>query len=494
MKRETRALVAQPRSHFSEPSSVMANDDASRILEALDVVCEASSEDLGLHPEEVHRLLDKLTWVTKADPVKRLIDSLQEHLEDIEASLDSDPHTAVKQKDFRQILERRSLANDYDEWEAITYGCSKAEFVSQNLSQVSDKQQWHAGLYSKEKGGVSQNTIRRGMKLLVIERLYGSSGISPFFAHVAKRLDDITYDRLPELVQSLQELQAIERLVGRAHDWFEDCNQAYCGKFAFHKYQKRFSYSVEEKLSQGLSSSSSVVESPAFRKRKTRATHEQNKKPFSPSRNGAPRQPSTNEGVASIDATLARSTYPGQEPPRQAPAEKMGGPVEQLRVLEPRDLTPQEEHDQQNSWNTSSAPAASRIVQSDHRFELGPLLSNTSSDGMYLTIPSSSGEQQQSITDLVRLEEASSFGCFPQAIEYYNSPRPRLNALCWPQAVEPPNFREYNPNAPSWPQAVEPPNFREYNPNAPSWPQAVEEYNSLAYNLSNPPWPRAGDQ
>lgn len=135
---------------------------------------------------------------------------------------------------FRKGLGERSLAVQFNEWEAGKYNYSRLTDIYCNL-QLGDgtsesRAPEFARTFSLPDDNVVLSAIRRGTKLLLFERLTGEVCYTPILIFNSHRFHRIRYSDLSRLRKSFISSKELTSLAQSSAGWFRQCCRKYEGK------------------------------------------------------------------------------------------------------------------------------------------------------------------------------------------------------------------------------------------------------------------------
>ena len=235
----------------------MSPINSVRVVEALDVLCNAPSELLLSYKGKLRALLRKLN--PPSIPVEQLMQALQDsekvkeplsklRVEDIVAGAaweeadrrivdfqlaTGSPGSA--QEKLRRVLSQRSLAQEFNDWDSKNHfqvskgetrqGGRKRTFISANAHRFRNSD-------AASKG------IGLGQKLLVFEEFLGV-GFSALFIFCHKKFEEVASKQLNELKYAIDKQhedaisnnqESIKDLAEQKTTWLRECQEAYEGK------------------------------------------------------------------------------------------------------------------------------------------------------------------------------------------------------------------------------------------------------------------------
>ena len=238
----------------------MSLDDSTRVLEALNVLCNAPNEILLSHKTKLNAVVRKLAKLRT--PVENLVGKLEDNLENIERRLsqecvediksgpkwkDEDPRIMdiqitenselTSDEKLRRVLGQRSLAMEFYDWKN-----------NRQTSEDYQKQGRRSGLVSKylsinrhrfKKVKVAERGINLGRKLLKFEKSLGV-GFSALLIFCQTFFERVKEEQLIDLKDAIdkQHLDAIhdkqesvKQLSEQKAEWLDAKQTAYNGKW-----------------------------------------------------------------------------------------------------------------------------------------------------------------------------------------------------------------------------------------------------------------------
>ena len=138
-------------------------------------------------------------------------------------------HLAIK---FRKGLSQRSLVTEFDTWELNTYGSSKLSGLVANARLARKCGYITAFLKAKplfKDLPTTRTGINNGIKLLVLERLFGENTVSAVLLFVPRQSQMVKHEELTSLNMLLGSSKWITELVDGRADWFDKCQKYYDG-------------------------------------------------------------------------------------------------------------------------------------------------------------------------------------------------------------------------------------------------------------------------
>jgi hypothetical protein len=136
---------------------------------------------------------------------------------------------------FRAGIARRSLADEYLLWEKEKYQTSRVDTLILDLASNNKK---HVSEYvtsnSLFKGSkAARESILRGIKYRVFEKIYGSEGVSSFLIFANKQFRALQYRLLPLLAEKIKGSESWHGLADDKSKWMEECQALYEGQSHF---------------------------------------------------------------------------------------------------------------------------------------------------------------------------------------------------------------------------------------------------------------------
>ena len=162
-------------------------------------------------------------------------DKLQRITEDPRVvDLQLDKGTVSPTAKFRKGLSQRSLAIEYTRWEICVHRSSRVGELVEN-SYLEGRNNGHITEYldvNKDRfknQQVTRTGIEHGIKLLVFERLLGTSGISAILSFRYRRFRMVKYQDLAFLKTMVNQSSWLATLVEQKADWLDNCQSCYDG-------------------------------------------------------------------------------------------------------------------------------------------------------------------------------------------------------------------------------------------------------------------------
>jgi hypothetical protein len=134
---------------------------------------------------------------------------------------------------LRAGLARRSLADTYLSWEKEAFGTSRVDTLV--LHPDSNSRYHHVQEYvtsnslfkSKRAAG---DSILRGIKYRVFEKIYGSEGVTSFLVFANRQFRAVQYRFLPLLAEKIKGSKCWHGLANDKSKWMEECQAVYDGQ------------------------------------------------------------------------------------------------------------------------------------------------------------------------------------------------------------------------------------------------------------------------
>ena len=216
--RETSNPPSTPASssnHQSDPASTSTVD----LVEALDRDETAIKE-----------FLSKSVTIATKDELNRAIEDPR--VVDLQFAEGPRSQTAK----FRRILSERSLASEFREWEFQKHRSSRVEELVRDHTYSQEKRNGHISEYLQcnthrfINQRATRNGIEYGIKLLVFEKLVGTSGISAIFSFGHHKFRVLKYEELASLREMVDRSEWIKELAQRKAAWLDGCQIQYDGR------------------------------------------------------------------------------------------------------------------------------------------------------------------------------------------------------------------------------------------------------------------------
>ena len=112
---------------------------------------------------------------------------------------------------FRKGLSQRFLAIKYSLWENCTYKSSRVSELVEDLATAQEKAAGHIKEYINLNGHrfintqITRTRIEHGIKMLVLEKLFGKKAISAILSFKYKRFRVVKYKNLDSLIKNMKQ-------------------------------------------------------------------------------------------------------------------------------------------------------------------------------------------------------------------------------------------------------------------------------------------------
>jgi len=159
------------------------------------------------------------------------------------------PHPTQEVK-FRGMLGKRSLALEFDYWQLDEKKVSKVDLLFQKLTGQSDtissinlssgtppldnclKRVGHITEFLRSRGGfvdiaAARNGIDQGVRLLVLEKMYGKAAISSFMSFATAWFRKLLGSDIAQLASDMKAIPWIDELINARAEWFIECECKY---------------------------------------------------------------------------------------------------------------------------------------------------------------------------------------------------------------------------------------------------------------------------
>lgn len=191
-----------------------------------------------LAPQSVRDLMERLN--KKSTQIKKYLSRSEEEATGSEpiwknedprvVDLQIGEKTANLAIKFRKGLSQRSLATEFDTWELNTYGSLRISGLVAEVPQA--RKCGHITAFLKAKPQFKDLTairtgIYHGIKLLVLERLFGRSTVSAVLLFVSRQFQRVKHEELTSLKMLLGSSKLITELVEGRAGWFDNCQKYY---------------------------------------------------------------------------------------------------------------------------------------------------------------------------------------------------------------------------------------------------------------------------
>jgi hypothetical protein len=136
---------------------------------------------------------------------------------------------------FRKILSERSLASEFGDWEFQMHGSRRVEELVMHHTYAQEKTKGHINQYLQcnthrfiDKHLTGKGIVR-GIKLLVFEKMVGTSGISAILSFGNTKFRAVKYGELASLREMVDKSKWIKALAQRKAAWLDGCQVKYDG-------------------------------------------------------------------------------------------------------------------------------------------------------------------------------------------------------------------------------------------------------------------------